>query len=220
MIIRCVEHLYKCKSYCDNCYKMVNATKISQRILCKTFLYRGFVLFLRHSTHGSGLRPSLFVIHLAESSLLQLWLFSHLIMTKPRGASSNILQQYIVWKEWRLPKVQYRFVEWTRWQFTTVDCVHRFQLDFLSIDVLIGLLVHRAIRTEVHRAITTIIISVIIISSIITVLLSNLYFTQTRTPPSGNSGHVVVPKAWIGKEAIVILKESRTRGKKVVSGRS
>jgi putative transposon-encoded protein len=25
--------------------------------------------------------------------------------------------------------------------------------------------------------------------------------------PSGNSGHVVVPKAWIGKEAIVTLKE-------------
>jgi putative transposon-encoded protein len=33
--------------------------------------------------------------------------------------------------------------------------------------------------------------------------------------PSGNSGHVVVPKAWIGKEAIVILKEeSKARGKK------
>jgi putative transposon-encoded protein len=25
--------------------------------------------------------------------------------------------------------------------------------------------------------------------------------------PSGNSGHVVVPKAWIGKGAIVTLKE-------------
>jgi putative transposon-encoded protein len=31
--------------------------------------------------------------------------------------------------------------------------------------------------------------------------------------PSGNSGHVVVPKAWIGKEAIVILKENKTKGK-------
>jgi putative transposon-encoded protein len=31
---------------------------------------------------------------------------------------------------------------------------------------------------------------------------------------SGNSGHVVVPKAWIGKEAIVTLKENRTKGKK------
>ena len=27
--------------------------------------------------------------------------------------------------------------------------------------------------------------------------------------PSGNSGHVVVPKAWIGKEAIVKLKKKR-----------
>ena len=33
---------------------------------------------------------------------------------------------------------------------------------------------------------------------------------------SGNSGHVVVPKAWMGKEAIVILKEKerRIKGKK------
>jgi putative transposon-encoded protein len=30
----------------------------------------------------------------------------------------------------------------------------------------------------------------------------------------GNSGHVVVPKAWIGKEAIVTLKENRGKGKK------
>jgi putative transposon-encoded protein len=34
--------------------------------------------------------------------------------------------------------------------------------------------------------------------------------------PSGNSGHVVVPKAWIGKGAIVTLKgkESKGKGKK------
>jgi putative transposon-encoded protein len=42
-------------------------------------------------------------------------------------------------------------------------------------------------------------------------------FTQIESvvTPSGNSGHVVVPKAWIGKEAIVTLKkkESRTKGK-------
>ena len=31
--------------------------------------------------------------------------------------------------------------------------------------------------------------------------------------PSGNSGHVVVSKAWIGKEAIVTLKENRGKGK-------
>lgn len=31
--------------------------------------------------------------------------------------------------------------------------------------------------------------------------------------PSGNSGHVVVPKAWIGKEAIVTLKENENRSR-------
>jgi putative transposon-encoded protein len=43
-------------------------------------------------------------------------------------------------------------------------------------------------------------------------------FTQIESvvTPSGNSGHAVVPKAWIGKEAIVTLKEkeSRTKAKK------
>ena len=29
---------------------------------------------------------------------------------------------------------------------------------------------------------------------------------ESTVTPSGNSGHVVVPKAWIGKEAIVKLK--------------
>ena len=42
--------------------------------------------------------------------------------------------------------------------------------------------------------------------------------TQIESPvtPSGNSGHVVVPKAWIGKEAIVTLKEkeNKTKGKR------
>ena len=39
---------------------------------------------------------------------------------------------------------------------------------------------------------------------------------ESVVTPSGNSGHVVVPKAWIGKEAIVLLKgkEIRTKGKK------
>jgi putative transposon-encoded protein len=38
---------------------------------------------------------------------------------------------------------------------------------------------------------------------------------ESVVTPSGNSGHVVVPKAWIGKEAIVIPKgESKARGKK------
>jgi putative transposon-encoded protein len=38
---------------------------------------------------------------------------------------------------------------------------------------------------------------------------------ESVVTPSGNSGHVVVPKAWIGKEAIVTLKEKerRTKGK-------
>jgi putative transposon-encoded protein len=44
-------------------------------------------------------------------------------------------------------------------------------------------------------------------------------FTQIESvvTPSGNSGHVVVPKTWIGKEAIVTLKEKEnnlTKGRK------
>ena len=35
---------------------------------------------------------------------------------------------------------------------------------------------------------------------------------ESVVTPSGNSGHVVVPKAWIGKEAIVKLNEKETRG--------
>jgi putative transposon-encoded protein len=37
---------------------------------------------------------------------------------------------------------------------------------------------------------------------------------ESLVTPSGNSGHVVVPKAWIGKEAIVTLKESKAKGRK------
>jgi putative transposon-encoded protein len=36
---------------------------------------------------------------------------------------------------------------------------------------------------------------------------------ESVVTPSGNSGHVVVPMAWIGKEAIVLLKEKRNRSK-------
>jgi putative transposon-encoded protein len=43
-------------------------------------------------------------------------------------------------------------------------------------------------------------------------------FTQIESvvTPSGNSGHVVAPKAWIGKEAIVTLKEkdNKTKGRR------
>ena len=38
---------------------------------------------------------------------------------------------------------------------------------------------------------------------------------ESVVTPSGNSGHVVVPKAWIGREVIVLLKEKKTsRNKK------
>jgi putative transposon-encoded protein len=55
-----------------------------------------------------------------------------------------------------------------------------------------------------------------ILISVIMVRRMKAVFTQIESvvTPSGNSGHVVVPKAWIGKEAIVVLKENRTKGKK------
>ena len=34
---------------------------------------------------------------------------------------------------------------------------------------------------------------------------------ESVVTPSGNSGHVVVPKAWIGKEAIATLKEAENK---------
>jgi putative transposon-encoded protein len=34
---------------------------------------------------------------------------------------------------------------------------------------------------------------------------------ESVVTPSGNSGHVVVPKVWIGKEAIVTLKEAENK---------
>jgi putative transposon-encoded protein len=37
---------------------------------------------------------------------------------------------------------------------------------------------------------------------------------ESTVTPSGNSSHVVVPKAWIGKEAIVTLKEKETKRSK------
>jgi len=36
---------------------------------------------------------------------------------------------------------------------------------------------------------------------------------ESVVTPSGNSGHIVVPKAWIGKEAIVTLKEKEKENK-------
>jgi putative transposon-encoded protein len=37
---------------------------------------------------------------------------------------------------------------------------------------------------------------------------------ESVVTPSGNSSHVVVPIAWIGKEAIVTLKDSKSKGRK------
>jgi putative transposon-encoded protein len=45
-------------------------------------------------------------------------------------------------------------------------------------------------------------------------MIATITQIESVVTPSGNSGHVVVPKAWIGKEAIVVLKEKRKgRGK-------
>jgi putative transposon-encoded protein len=48
-------------------------------------------------------------------------------------------------------------------------------------------------------------------------MIATITQIESVVTPSGNSGHVVVPKAWIGKEAIVVLKENRPKGKKVNS---
>jgi putative transposon-encoded protein len=45
-------------------------------------------------------------------------------------------------------------------------------------------------------------------------MIATITQIESVVTPSGNSGHVVVPKAWIGKEAIVTLKENRSKGKK------
>jgi putative transposon-encoded protein len=47
-------------------------------------------------------------------------------------------------------------------------------------------------------------------------MIASITKIESVVTPSGNSGHVVVPKAWIGREAIVTLKENegRTKGKK------
>jgi putative transposon-encoded protein len=44
-------------------------------------------------------------------------------------------------------------------------------------------------------------------------MIATITQIESVVTPSGNSGHVVVPKAWIGKEAIVILKEKERKGK-------
>jgi putative transposon-encoded protein len=44
-------------------------------------------------------------------------------------------------------------------------------------------------------------------------MIATITQIESVVTPSVNSGHVVVPKAWIGKEAIVVLKEIRSKGK-------
>ena len=45
---------------------------------------------------------------------------------------------------------------------------------------------------------------------------TNITQIESTVTPSGNSGHVVVPKAWIGKDAIVTLKEKENRSKRKI----
>jgi putative transposon-encoded protein len=58
---------------------------------------------------------------------------------------------------------------------------------------------------------------IVLCTYIYTLMVRRMKATITQiesvVTPSGNSGHVVVPKAWIGKEAIVTLKENRGKGK-------
>jgi putative transposon-encoded protein len=44
-------------------------------------------------------------------------------------------------------------------------------------------------------------------------MIATITQIESVVTPSGNSGHVVVPKAWIGKEAIVTLKEIKGKRK-------
>ena len=42
-------------------------------------------------------------------------------------------------------------------------------------------------------------------------MIATITQIESVVTPSGNSGHVVVPKAWIGKEAIVTLKVKQNK---------
>ena len=55
---------------------------------------------------------------------------------------------------------------------------------------------------------------ILILNYMVKRMKANITHIESTVTPSGNSGHVVVPKAWIGKEAIVKLKEKETRGTK------
>jgi putative transposon-encoded protein len=45
-------------------------------------------------------------------------------------------------------------------------------------------------------------------------MIATITQIESVVTPSGNSGHVVVPKAWIGKEAIVTLKENKAKARR------
>jgi putative transposon-encoded protein len=45
-------------------------------------------------------------------------------------------------------------------------------------------------------------------------MIATITQIESVVTPSGNSGHVVVPKAWIGKEAIVTLKQTKSKARK------
>jgi putative transposon-encoded protein len=50
-------------------------------------------------------------------------------------------------------------------------------------------------------------------SNMVRRMIATITQIESVVTPSGNSGHVVVPKAWIGKEAIVTLKVKENKGK-------
>jgi putative transposon-encoded protein len=50
-------------------------------------------------------------------------------------------------------------------------------------------------------------------SNMVRRMIATITQIESVVTPSGNSGHVVVPKAWIGKEAIVTLKEVKGKRK-------
>jgi putative transposon-encoded protein len=50
-------------------------------------------------------------------------------------------------------------------------------------------------------------------SNMVRRMIATITKIENVVTPSGNSGHVVVPKAWIGEGAIVTLKENEVKGK-------
>ena len=78
---------------------------------------------------------------------------------------------------------------------------------FVFIDIVLAVSKTNNKEINIYYVHTTFII-------IVRRMIATITQIESVVTPSGNSGHVVVPKAWIGKEAIVTLKENRTKGKK------